>query len=330
MQEIFIWDDGKLNTNCTVNKLKHARHTPQTLVWLDINIQSEDELTKYTDLLAKEFQLTPLTIETIKEEKERARLVSQHGYLYLVLHGLEFDQETLEASTPKIDMVFDHDFFITIHRGSFKWLDDLIQSVRENSLTSEIVRYGIGSLLHTVLDHLVDSYFPVLDVIDDVVDDLEDAAVDRATTEVQSRIFSMKRALAQMRRVISPQVEMTNSIIVYTKDYVPPDFQPYFTDVHDHLVRVFEVLDSYRDLMSSLLDVYLSTVSNRLNEIMKALAIVSTIFLPITFITGVFGQNFGHSPQIEHDSGGNFWIVLGVMAAIALAELLYFRYRKWL
>ncbi len=330
MQEILIWKDGKLTTDCTVSMLKDAHHAPQSLVWLDLNIQSEDELTKYTDLLLQEFQLTPLTIDTIKEEKERARLVSQHGYLYMVMHGLEFDPAMLEARTPKLDIVFDHDFFITVHRGPFQWLDELIQSVREDNLTSEVMRYGIGSLLHTVLDHLVDSYFPVIDVIDDVVDGLEDAAVERATNEVQGRIFSMKRSLAQMRRVISPQVEMANSIIVYTKDYVPPDFQPYFTDVHDHLVRVFEVLDSYRDLMSSLLDVYLSTVSNRLNEIMKVLAIVSTIFLPITFITGVFGQNFAHSPQVEHDNGWNFWIVLVVMALITLAQIMYYRYRKWI
>jgi magnesium transporter len=330
MQEILIWEDGKLNTDCTVSMLKEARRTPQTLIWLDLNIQSEDEVDKYTDLLIEDFNLTPLTIDTIKEEKERARLVAQHNYLYMVLHGLEFDQNTLEARTPKLDVVFDHNFFITVHRGMLNWMDELIASVRQNNLTQDIVRFGIGSLMQTVLDHLTDSYFPILDVIDDVVDDLEDAAVDRATTEVQSRIFKMKRSLAQMRRVVSPQVEMVNSLIVHTKDFVPPDFQPYFTDVHDHMVRVFEVLDSYRDLMSSLLDVYLSTVSNRLNEIMKALAIVSTIFLPITFITGVFGQNFGHSPQIEHDNGWNFWIVLGIMALITLVQIMYFRYRKWI
>jgi magnesium transporter len=330
MQEILIWEDGKLTTDCTVSMLKEAHRTPQTLVWLDLNIQSPDEVEKYTDLLIEDFHLTPLTIDTIKEEKERARLVAQQNYLYMVLHGLEFDENLLEAQTPKIDVIFDHNFFITVHRGALSWMDELIRSVRDNNLTQDIVRFGIGSLMQTVLDHLTDSYFPILDVIDDVVDDLEDAAVDRATTEVQSRIFQMKRSLAQMRRVISPQVEMVNSLIVHTKDFVPPDFVPYLTDVHDHMVRVFEVLDSYRDLMSSLLDVYLSTVSNRLNEIMKALAIVSTIFLPITFITGVFGQNFGHAPQIDHDNGWNFWIVLAVMALITLAQIIYYRYRKWI
>ena len=100
--------------------------------------------------------------------------------------------------------------------------------------------------------------------------------------------------------------------------------------MHDHLVRIFEVIDSYRDLTSGLLDVYLSTVSNRLNVIMKQLTLISTIFLPITFITGMFGQNFGHSPQVDHDAGFNFWIVLGIMIAITVFQLLYFRYRRWI
>src|SRR5207248_11349504 len=115
------------------------------------------------------------------------------------------------------------------------------------------------------------------------------------------RIFRTKRYLAQMRRVISPQVEVMNSLITRTGDLIPTEAEPYFADVHDHLVRTFEVLDSYRDLMSGLLDVYLSTISNRLNEVMKQLSIIATIFLPITFITGVFVQIFCISHQVEHE-----------------------------
>src|SRR5262249_26893483 len=137
-------------------------------------------------------------------------------------------------------------------------------------------------------------------------------------------------SLAQMRRVISPQVEVANALITRTGETIPREMEPYFADVHDHLVRAFELLDSYRDLMSGLLDVYLTTVSNRLNTIVKQLTIIATIFLPITFVTGVFGQNFGHAPQVEHDAGNNFWIVLGFMAIITAVQLLYFWRRGWL
>lgn len=192
------------------------------------------------------------------------------------------------------------------------------------------MKQGMGHLLYTVLDHLVDSYFPLLDDLDDVIDELEDAAVEKATNEVQSRIFRLKRALASMRRVISPQVELWNAIVIRANDIIDDDLKPYFSDLHDHMVRTYEILDGYRDLLSGLLDVYLSTISNRQNEIMKQLAIISSIFLPITFITGVFGQNFGHPPQVEHDAGFNFWIVLGVMVIISCLQLWYFHNRKWI
>src|SRR5260370_17464565 len=168
-------------------------------------------------------------------------------------------------------------------------------------------------LLYAIFDTFIDSCFVVLEDIDDLIDDLEDVTVRDTSTDVQLRIFRIKRALAQMRRVISPQVEVANSLVGRTGKLIPAEFEPYFADVHDHLVRSFEILDSYRDLMSGLLDVYLTTVSNRLNAVMKQLTIIATIFMPITFITGVFGQNFGHFPQPEHDNRSFFLYVLASM-----------------
>src|SRR6266446_7714179 len=188
---------------------------------------------------------------------------------------------------------------------------------------------GIAFLLYALLDALVDSYFPVLDDIDEIIDDLEDVTVNSTSNDVQVRIFRIKRSLAQMRRVISPQVEVANALVGRTRKFIPAKAEPYFADVHDHLLRAFEVLDSYRDLMSGMLDVYLTTVSNRLNAVMKQLTIIATIFMPITFITGVFGQNFAHSPQVEHDGGYNFWIVLVAMALISIVQIWYFRKRGW-
>jgi magnesium transporter len=291
-------------------------------------LQVADDLAKYTDMLTNEFKLSHLVIDSLEDKLERSKLVEQHDYFYLVVHGLAFDAETGETSTPKLDIVFGCNFLVTFHRSPMPWLDKLLSEAR--TAESRLLNRGVARLLHAILDTLVDTYFPVLDELDDLVDDLEDATVTDATNEVQARIFRTKRSLAQMRRVISPQVEVMNSLVTRTGDLIPTEAEPYFVDVHDHLVRTFEVLDSYRDLMSGLLDVYLSTVSNRLNVIMKQLAIYATIFMPITFITGVFGQNFGHSPQVEHDAGYNFWIVLGFMALVTILQIGYFKYRKWM
>jgi magnesium transporter len=299
---------------------------PQALIWLDI----QGDCKPSESMLKDVFKLQKITIQTICEEHERAKFAESDDYYYLVVHGLVFDTTTEEASTPKLDIVFAKNFIITAHQESFLWLDSILEKARKNDPEEHLMGRGVALLLYAILDALTDSYFPMLDTIDDLIDELEDVTVTDTSNEVQLRIFRIKRALAQMRRVLSPQVEVANALVARTGELIPAKAEPYFADVHDHLIRAFEILDSYRDLMSGMLDVYLTTVSNRLNEVMKQLTIIATIFLPITFITGVFGMNFGHLPQVEHDSGYLFWIALLGMGIISVMQIWYFRRRKWL
>src|SRR5438132_10436423 len=206
----------------------------------------------------------------------------------------------------------------------------LFEEVQVKNADAHLMRRGMPFLLYALLDALVDSYFPVLDDIDGIIDDLEDVTVNSTSNDVQVRIFRIKRSLTQMRRVISPQVEVANALVGRTGKFIPAKADPYFADVHDHLLRAFEVMDSYRDLMSGMMDVSLTTVSNRLNVVMKQLTIIATIFMPITFITGVFGQNFGHLPQVEYDNGYLFWVVLVFMGLITVLQIWYFKKRGWL
>lgn len=322
---LLVWQNGKLDTNFSLEGLQEVLADPHTVAWLDI----EDDSGKYADTLAHIFKLSHLTIDTITEEAERSKLIEGLDYFNLVVHGLVFDSTIEEADTPKLDIVFGKNFLVTAHRATLGWLDTLLKSMSRGEDDEKMLSRGVPFLLYTILDTLTDSYFPVLDTLDDLIDDLENATVNTASDDVQKRIFHLKRALVQMRRVISPQIEVLNALITRTGDLIPTNAEPYFSQVHDHLVRAFEVLDSYRDLMSGLLDVYLSTVSNRLNRVMKQLTIIATVFMPITFITGVFGQNFGHSPQVEYDAGYNFWIVLAFMALLSIGQVWYFRRRGW-
>lgn len=320
------WQAGKITTDQPLSGLRERVRDQQALVWIDIM----GAVAPYEAFLSGTFGLAKLVLQTIDEEAERAKFVERNGYCYMVIHGLEYDVQTDTARTPALDIVFGKNFLITAHPDPLAWLDDVYQEIAAQEADAQIMSRGVGFLLYEILDHHVDSFFPVLDDIDDIIDELEDVTVSNTSNEVQVRIFRIKRSLAQMRRVISPQVEVANSLRARADHLLAPEVQPYLGDVHDHLIRAFEILDSYRDLMSGLLDVYLTTVSNRLNAIMKQLAIVATIFLPITFITGLFGQNFGHSPQVEHDSGYNFWIVLGVMVIITIGQIWYFKRRGWI
>lgn len=240
MQQLVIWQNGTLQFSCSPAQIHDALDDDQAVIWLDI--QFDGTIQKYQDLLQKEFLLLPLVIEMIEEDKERAKLIGHGHYFYLVVHSLLFNAKTIETTTPKLDIVFGKNFLITAHQTSLPWLDDLHATIHDEEAKDSFIRQGISYLLHVLMDNLVDSYFPVLDEIDELVDDLEDATVQQATNEVQARIFRMKRVLAQMRRVISPQVEVSNSLITRTGDFIPTEVEPYFADVHDHLIRTFEVL----------------------------------------------------------------------------------------
>jgi magnesium transporter len=325
-QHLLVWHDGKIQPEFAPSKLGQVLDAPDALVWLDL----EGDPAKAHHLLTHTFGLSRLTMRTIDEDEERAKFVEGHGYFYLVMHGIAFDQQPEDAKTPKVDIVFSKRYLLTIHREPLDWIDKLRAAVETDTSDENPASRGCAYLLYTFLAAMVDSYFPVLDDIDDIIDQLEDLTVSTTSNQVQARIFHIKREVARMRRVISPSVEVTNALITRTREYVPAEIEGYFGDVHDHLIRAFEVLDSYRDLMSGLLDVYLTTVSNRLNAVMKQLTIIATIFLPITFVTGVFGQNFGHSPQVDHDNGLNFWIVLAGIALITAGQLWYFKRRGWL
>ena len=323
---MIVWQNGSIHINLQLENLPEILSDPQALIWLDI----EGDCNPSRSMLKDVFKLQHITIQTMCEEHERAKFTESEDYYYIVVHGLVFDATTEEAETPKLDVVFAKNFLITAHQESFPWLYVLLEEARKNDPEEHLMSRGVTFLLYSILDALTDSYFPLLDTIDDLVDELEDVTVTDTSNEVQVRIFRIKRALAHMRRVLSPQVEVANAIVVRTGKLIPAEAEPYFADIHDHLIRAFEILDSYRDLMSGMLDVYLTTVSNRLNEVMKQLTIIATIFMPITFITGVFGMNFGHLPQVEHDSGELFWITLLGMGIITLIQIWYFRRRKWL
>ncbi|HEX6551715.1 MAG TPA: magnesium transporter CorA family protein [Ktedonobacteraceae bacterium] len=258
-----VCQNGNIITESTPEKLQEALQDPHALIWLDIMGSCASQ----EPLLHNVFELAPITIQTMAEEKERAKFTEQDNYYYLVVHGMSFDTQTNEAVTPKIDIVFGKNFIITAHYVSLPWLDSLFAEAQEQSTEEHLMSRGMAFLLYTLFDALVDSYFPVLDDIDDIIDDLEDVTVNSTSNDVQVRIFRIKRSLAQMRRVVSPQVEVANALVVRTGKFIPAEMEPYFADVHDHQIRVFEVLDSYRDLMSGMLDVYLTTVSNRLNVV---------------------------------------------------------------
>jgi magnesium transporter len=318
--------EGVVRQEPSPQDVSAAVQSQSGVVWVDVQGNPNGAMQR----LSEQFHIPHAIQEALLDDSARARMLESRDIFAIVVHSIDFDAQSEDAIVSKIDIVFGQNFIITLRREPAEWLDHLWASAHKDVGQENLMGRGVARLLHTILDTLVDTYFPVLDMLDDLIDQLEDATVNDTSNEVQVRLFHMKRAVATLRRVISPQVELTNSLITRTGALIPTEVEPYFADVRDHTVRVFEMLDSYRDLLSGLLDVYLTTVSNRLNVVMKQLTIIATIFMPITFITGVFGMNFGRSPQVEYDVGLNFWVVLLAMAFISGMQIWYFRKRGWL
>lgn len=289
--------------------------------WLDLDgVDAEAH-----DLLLSVFHIHHLAVDDAQHFGQRPKLEDYDGFTYMVVHGASADQ----TSTDEVHFIFADHFVVTVRRGPCQAMDDVRRRIahrRPSDLESPQI-----ALIYLIIDQLVDSFFPMLDRFDGQIDELEDAILVRPTDAQLGTLFAMKRSLITIRKVITPQRDMFASITsgVVELPGVSTDGQRYMRDVYDHLIRISDLVDGYRDLLSGVMDTHLSTVSNRLNVVMKQLTIIATVFLPLTFLTGFFGQNF--SWLVQHIMGGWPFIIFGLgLEVVSAIGLLYlFRKRGW-
>ncbi len=292
--------------------------------WLDLDDEASDGTV--AELLGTHFGFHPLAVQSAETFSQRPRLDDYDDFAYLVARGADPD------NTGKVEVhcFWTAAFVVTVHRGTCP----AIESVRERigrHHASEAASPQIV-IVYLVLDALVESFFPVLSDFDEKIDALEDDIL-KAPTEAQLGIlFGMKRSLMDMRKLVTPQRDMMAGITAGMTDVpgMTDAAARYFRDLYDHLIRMSDLVDSYRDLLTSVMDTHLSTVSNRLNVVMKQLTIIATVFLPLSFLTGFFGQNF--SWLVGHINGlwAFFVFGLGIELASAAGLLYLFRKRGWL
>jgi magnesium transporter len=287
--------------------------------WLDLDRPDPDDFEILRDVL----KFHPLALEDSENFGQRAKLDDYGDYVFLVVYGAAPDEDRLV----EVPCFYSATYLVTIHR------DDCpaFQEVRDRyaKRAKRIDRPAL--LLYRIVDGLVDSFFPILADFDDRIDELENAIFLRANDEQLQEIFRMKRLFVGLRKAISPQRDLFASLMGGVADLpgMSDDDERYFRDVYDHLIRISDLIDTYRDLLTSTMDVYLSTVSNRTNGVMKQLTIIATIFLPLSWITGFFGQNFGF--EVRHIASWEAFLVYGIgFEVVALALLLtYFKQERW-
>jgi magnesium transporter len=268
-----------------------------------------------------------LTVEDCRENRHYPKIEEFDDYLYFIVHGVRADISPERFNTIELDGFLGPNYVITYHHDKFRSIDNVKQLLRT---TPNVCHRGTPYLLHQILDQVVDYYSPVLDDFDDRIDRLEDDifTLKQPNNEILSQIMDLKRSVLRLRRISVKQMDILHRMSRGEFALIPDEMRPFYRDVYDHLVRVVDLAENYRDLISGSLEAYLSVVSNRLNEIMKVLTIFSAIMLPLTFIAGVYGMNFDHMPELHSKYG--YYAVWAIMLVVAVGMLLFFKRRGWI
>ena len=291
--------------------------------WLEVQDPDDQEL----EFIRVRFNLHPLAIEDCRQKNQRPKLDDYQGYFFMVIFALQ--GSVLEAA--RVPLGEYHLFvgksgMITVHWGESPEFAANLKRLGDPTFPFPST---VHHLFYFLTEPLVDSFFPFLEEMDDHLDLLQDKIVARANPEVLQELFKLKQVLVRLRKVLSPQRDLFLSLASPIHAGVQADVLPYMRDLHDHLSRAYELVDSYRDLLTGAMDVYLSTVSNRLNDVMKRLTIVATVFMPLSFITGFFGMNFGYLTR-HLISPEAFWAGLTLMLLSLLGMYWWFKVKGWL
>ena len=287
--------------------------------WLDLSRPTQEDF----NILREVFKFHPLAVEDSEQFDQRAKIDVYDDFVFIVAYGARADDHRLV----EVHCFYSERFLVTVHREFSPALNEIRERYQRREKTVE----RPSLLLYRVIDGLVDSFFPSLAALDDRIDELEDGIFSNAEDSQLQEIFQMKRQLVTMRKTATPQRDAFASLMggVAELPGLAEEDERYFRDIYDHLIRISDLIDSYRDLLTGAMDVYLSTVSNRLNAVMKQLTVIATIFLPLTFITGFFGQNFDW--MVGHIGSLPVFLVLGVGSELlaVLGLVAFFKRRRW-
>jgi len=277
------------------------------------------------------FQFHHLAIDDALQETHAPKLDDWGSYIYIVLNYMDIKESDIywETEIDELDIFLGENYIVTLHDSPIPALDEVWSACDRDP---RILQDGPDHLLYKIADGIVTGYMPTVEKIDAAIDQLEDEVFERPTPRTLERLFALKRLLQSMRRILLPQREVMNKLSRDDYKVIDPKDRIFFRDIYDHLVRLHDLNESLRDLTSSVLDTYLSVVNNRMNDVMKTLTIITTLFMPITFITGFFGMNF-----FEPVAGLTDWTArqvfmgtLGIMLLFPLGMFVWMRRRTWI
>ncbi|MFN7916830.1 MAG: magnesium/cobalt transporter CorA [Vicinamibacterales bacterium] len=321
MVTIFLNRNGQTEQVKSIDRV-WLNHSSNTFLWVDLAAPSIPEML----ILSDTFAFHPLSVEDARAELHYPKIEAYDGYLYAILHGIAFHEEGEDFGTQDVDFFIGHNYLVTVHNGRSRSIADLQENAVRNP---KIMAEGPVALFHRIVDMMVDHYRPEVEKLEDRLDALETEAFDRPNPETIRKILCEKRRVSGLRRILMPQRDVVSRLA--RRDFVDisTDMSFRFRDLYDHLQRLADDTMIFQDRITGILDAYLSNVSNRLNEVMKVLTVFTTVFMPLTLISGIYGMNIA-LPHLPGNDGAQFWEVMVVMAVIVVAMLVYFRRKRWI
>lgn len=277
-------------------------------------------------ILSDVFHFHDLAVEDALGTTHHPKVESYGDYLYLILHRIDFEAPEHCFVTHDVDFFLGRNYLVTVHSGESRSLERVAQVCQQNS---RVLGEGPAALLHRIIDVMVDNYRPEIDELSERLDALEKEVFERTNPQLAKAILDFKRDVASLRRVVQPQRDVVGRLARREFPFIDEQISYRFRDVHDHLVRLADESMFFQDRITSLLDAHLSMVSNSLNSVMKVLTVIATIFMPLTFITGLYGMNVD-LPHFGFGGTAVFWGLMMLMLGVSLGMLMYFKSRDWI
>jgi magnesium transporter len=312
---------GKVDSTDIASITKCFTNAPTEGLWLDIENPDEDDYR----LLEETFKFHPLTIEDIKHQNQRPKIDEYPDYNFAVIFQADWSGDDVAFREHHL-FVGPH-YLITVHPEPSTVVDEVKGRIAKSP---ELTKGQPAFLTYLVIDALVDATFPVLEQVDDTVEGMESDILRKASPKTLNRIYHLKHSVTVLRRFLGAQRDVFQRLTTHGIHLQQQDMTLYYRDVYDHIVRQYETVDSLRDLLTSTMDVYLSTVSNRLNTTTKALTVIASLFLPLTFLTGFYGMNFAYLTTVLETPTVAFALGIGTMLIAIGIQLYFFRRRGWI
>ena len=298
------------------------KSTP-TVSWINIDGLHDVEV---IEKLGKNFDLHPLILEDILNTGQRPKFEDLGDSLFIVLKMLTYDEQSQSVQSEQVSLVLKNNIVISFQESVGDVFENIRKRIRESK--GRIRNMGADYLVYSLLDAIVDNYFTILEKLGEKIELIEEILMSNPKEATLGQIHFMKRELISLRKSVWPLRELISGLQRCGSDIIKKSTGIYIADIYDHTIQVIDTVETFRDMLSGMLDIYLSSISNRMNSVMKVLTIIATIFMPLTFLAGVYGMNFKHMPELEWKLG--YAMVWCIMLGIAALMLFYFKRKKWL